>query len=95
MVIDDPRSEARKRLLQYIFIGISILVVATLLVVVSFYKLVLYNAPSINVEQLPLDKKLLITIPKGASLNGISNVLQESGVIENAALFRLAARYLG
>lgn len=95
MVIEDPRSEARKRLLQYIFIGISILVVATLLVVVSFYKLVLYNAPSINVEQLPLDKKLLITIPKGASLNGISNVLQESGVIENATLFRLAARYLG
>lgn len=62
--------------------------------VAGFYKLVLYNAPSIDVESIPMDKKLLITIPKGASLHDISHILEESGVIENARLFIYAAKYM-
>lgn len=62
--------------------------------IAGFYKLVLYNAPAVNVESLSLDKKLLISIPKGASLHEISHILEESGVIENARLFVYAAKYL-
>lgn len=62
--------------------------------VAGFYKLVLYNAPAINIESVPADKKLLITIPRGATLYEISHILEESGVIENARLFVYAAKYL-
>ncbi len=59
-----------------------------------FYKLVLYNAPLLDAEALPLDKKLHIVIPRGSSLTDIAQILQESGVIENARTFVWAARYL-
>ncbi len=62
--------------------------------VAGFYKLVLYNAPTVNLESVPMDKKLLITIPRGASLYEISHILEESGVVENARLFVLAAKFL-
>lgn len=62
--------------------------------IAGFYKLVLYNAPAVNVESLSMDQKLLITIPKGSSLNEISHILEESGVVENARLFVYAAKYL-
>lgn len=74
---------------------VSIAVLVVLLAVVGFYKLVLYNAPTLDVESLPVDKKLLITIPRGSSLQDISLILQESGVIESPRTFVWAARYLG
>ncbi|NUM80495.1 endolytic transglycosylase MltG [bacterium] len=63
--------------------------------VAAFYKIVLYNAPAVELETLPLDKKLRITIPKGASLSDIAHILEESGVIDNSRTFIYAAQYLG
>ena len=94
LILEDPRAERRKTILKIILLSVGVCVAVTLLAVVSFYKLVLYNTPAIDVENLPMDKKLLITIPRGASLSEISNILQESGVIESASLFKIAARYL-
>lgn len=79
---------------RWILVSSLAFILIALLAVVAFYKLVLYNAPMLDVENLPVDKKLLITVPRGSSLGDIAQILQESGVIENARTFTWAARYL-
>jgi UPF0755 protein len=71
------------------------LIVCGALITVIFYYVVLYNSPLIDLDELTVDKKILITIPKGSSLNDIASILEESGVIENKRTFVWAAKYLG
>ncbi len=94
MLYDKEPARASKRLIQLIFFGSVFLCIFGLTAAAVFYKFVLYNTPNISVENLSLDKKLLITIPKGASLNEIARILEESGIIENARLFVYAAKFL-
>ncbi len=94
MKLEDSRAELRNKKLTIVFSGLGFFVVIGLLAIFGFYKIILYNAPEIKLEELTLDKKLLIVVPKGSTLNEISRILEESGVIENARLFTLAARYL-
>lgn len=75
-------------------LGFGVLCLFLMVGIAGFYKLVLYNVPAVKVESLSMDQKLVITIPKGSTLNEISHILEESGVIENARLFVYAAKYL-
>ncbi|MEM6944880.1 MAG: endolytic transglycosylase MltG [Pseudomonadota bacterium] len=43
----------------------------------------------------PLAEASVVTVPKGAGLNEISTLLEEAGVIDDAMMFRLAAKYSG
>ena len=90
MQVHQSRSRPYLRLL---LLAIAFVVLFGSLGVVGFYKFVLYNAPSVDVEHLPMDRKILITIPRGASLNQISHILQESRIIESASLFIVAAKF--
>lgn len=87
-------SEKSKIVIRLLFLGLGIILLLGMVGVAGFYKLVLYNAPAINMDAVTADKKLLITIPRGATLNEISHILEESGVIESARLFVYAAKYL-
>jgi UPF0755 protein len=87
-------SGKRRIYLRLILLGLGVLILLGMVGVAGFYKLVLYNAPAVNLESISADKKLLITIPRGSSLSNISHILEESGVIENARLFVYAAKFL-
>ncbi len=87
-------SDKSKIIIRLLFLGLGIILLLGMVGVAGFYKLVLYNAPAINMDAVTADKKLLITIPRGATLNEISHILEESGVIESARLFVYAAKYL-
>jgi len=65
------------------------------LAVVLFYNVVLYNLPMVDVDALTVDRKILITVPKGSTLSDIALILEESNVIENKRTFIWAARYMG
>lgn len=43
----------------------------------------------------PLEETQRFSIAKGATIKGVSETLEENGVISNAALFRIGARYGG
>jgi UPF0755 protein len=60
-----------------------------------FYKIVLYNAPTVDLNTLPLSQKVSISIPRGSSLHDISQILEESGIVDNANLFVYAAKFSG
>ncbi len=58
-----------------------------------FYKLVLFNAPLIDLNEMTVDRKILITVPKGATLKDAAVILEESRVISDHRLFIWAAKY--
>ncbi|MBL7959293.1 endolytic transglycosylase MltG [bacterium] len=87
-------SERPRTILKFMILGFGVLCLLLMVGIAGFYKLVLYNVPAVKVESLSMDQKLVITIPKGSTLNEISHILEESGVIENARLFVYAAKYL-
>ena len=79
---------------KIVLIGLFFTTFAAALGIAGFYKIVLYNAQAVDVENLPLDKKIHIIIPRGANLYDIAQILEESGVIDNAQFFVYAAKYL-
>lgn len=79
------------RYLIVLVLGLALLFAAG---AVLFYKLVLYNAPVLPEEELPIEKKMRITIPKGSTLRETAVILEESRVISDHRLFILAAKYL-
>ncbi len=60
-----------------------------------FYKIVLYNAPHLDLQAVPVNQKVSVTIPKGSSLHDISQILEESGIVSSARIFVYAAKITG
>ncbi len=84
-----------KRTLKIVFALLTVFLILGLLSVVAFYKLVLYNAPMVDPDELTIDKKILITIPRGSTLRDAAIILEESRVIADHRLFIWAAKYRG
>lgn len=84
-----------KRLMKIVFALLAVFLVVGVLCVVAFYKLVLYNAPMVDPDELTIDKKILITIPRGSTLRDVAIILEESRVIADHRLFIWAAKYRG
>lgn len=91
MQLTNPPPSRLKSYLTFTGILIGLLALAFFL----FYKVVLYNAPAVDLNTLPLSQKVSISIPRGSSLHDISQILEESGIIDNASLFVYAAKFSG
>ncbi len=91
MQLTDPQPSRLLSTLTLVGTAVGLVALAFFL----FYKIILYNAPSVDLATLPLSQKVSIGIPRGSSLNDIAQILEESGIVENASTFVYAAKFSG
>ncbi|RMF37093.1 MAG: endolytic transglycosylase MltG [Alphaproteobacteria bacterium] len=70
--------------------GLNLLIVALIVLAgLIGWSVTSFNGPG------PLEKEVIVEIPRGTRLDGIAERLKQAGAVSSASLFRIGVRYLG